>query len=114
MLLTLKNKTVMGIERMIKQANDQEFAVIKEIEMIPSEVFQLLTEIDSEEMKDFRKEIRSYFKVSGTDDAGNDANIFDFFALKRDFVDKWVNRVYVVTYRDVPLQLFKERRGHLK
>jgi hypothetical protein len=64
-------------------------------------------------MEEHRKEVRGRFKVSGETTDGKPANLFEFFALKRDFVENWVKGVYGVAYKGVPVRLFKSKRSHL-
>jgi hypothetical protein len=114
-VLTLKNKSLEALDRLLNQANKREFAIVNEFELTPSDLFCIITELDSPEMKaaemtEKRKEYRSRFKVESKD---NSANIFDFFSLKRDFVDKWFKREYTVTYQGVPLHLLRENRSRL-
>ena len=100
----------MGLDRLIRDASRLEFGVINEIEITTSDLFQMITEIDAPEFAEFRKDYRSQFKVESDD---NSANLFDFFALKKDFVDNWFNRVYNVNYKGVSLRLLKENRTTL-
>lgn len=101
----------MVIDRLIDSAGRHEFGIINEIEITTSDLFQLITEIDAPEFAELRKDFRGKFKVESED---NTANLFDFFALKADFVDNWFKREYIVTYKGVPLRLLKENRAHLK
>lgn len=96
------------MERTIREAEKQEFALINCFEITPRDLFCLISEIHSEEMAEHRREIRSRFKVEG-----KSANIFDFFALKREFVAKWYAGEYGVTYRGIPIRLYESKREHL-
>ena len=109
--LTFKNRTLMVIDRLINEAGHHEFGIVKEIELTTSDLFQMITEIDAPEFAELRKDFRGKFKVESED---NTANLFDFFALKTHFVDKWFEREYDVTYKGVPLRLLKENRAHLQ
>ena len=68
---------------------------MNEFELTPSDLFCVMSELDSPEMKDKKADYRKRFKVESED---NSANLFDFFSLKREFVDKWVKKEYIVTY----------------
>ena len=97
----------------MKQIEKREFAIINEFELTPADLFCLITELDSSEMKapemaNMRKEYRNRFKVQSKDGT---ANIFDFFSLKRDFVAKWFRREYEVTYQGVPLRLVETNKA---
>lgn len=110
MLLTIKNKTLIGIDRSIEAANKQPGAIINEVEIDTAELFNLIREIEITEDDEQRKDIRSRFRVKSTD---NTASIFDFFNLSFNFVEKWVKREYIVTYRGERLQLVRHHRKHL-
>ncbi len=69
-----------------------------------------MSELDSPEMRSMRSNYRKHFRVESGD---NTANIFDFFSLKREFVDKWVKQEYTVKYEGVPLKLVEEDRTHM-
>lgn len=95
----------MGLDRMIEQAHKQKYAVIKEIEMSPSEVRELVIEVERHEDKEERLEIKKLFKVVGED---ANASVLNLFALDKDFVEKWFKGVYTVTYKDVVLRVKPE------
>lgn len=103
----------MVLDRLIEEAHKQQYAIIDEIEMTPAELYQLIREIELKEGHEVRHEIKKKFKVSGEDDKGNSANVFEFFALKDVFVDNWKKRVYTVTYREVVLRLVDNVRKPL-
>ena len=111
LVLTFKNRTLMGLDRLIRDANRHQYGIIREIEITNKDLFCLITELEAPEMIDYRADVRSRFKVESSD---NTANLFDFFALKFDFVDRWVKREYIVTYKGVRLTLFKENRATLQ
>ena len=108
--LTLKNKSLEAFDRLLNQASKRQFVEINEFELTPKDLFILMTEFDSPEMKDNRAKYRGRFKVISDD---NSANLFDFFSLKRDFVDNWFKHKYSVTYQGVPIRLVKENRARL-
>ena len=83
---------------------------MNEFELTPSDLFCVMSELDSPEMKDKKADYRKRFKVESED---NSANLFDFFSLKREFVDKWVKKEYIVTYEGVPLKLVEDDRTHM-
>jgi len=101
----------MVMDRLINEAGRHGFGIINEIELTTADLFMLITEIDSPEFTELRKDFRGKFKVESED---NTANLFDFFALKAEFVDNWFKREYIVTYRGVPLRLLEENRARLK
>ena len=112
--LTLKNKSLEAFDRLLDQAAKRPFAIINEFEITPLDLFLIVTELDSPEMEDRRAEFRSRFNVEtvdNTDDA--EATIFDFFSLKREFVDKWVKSEYSVIYQGVPIRLVEDDRTRL-
>jgi len=83
---------------------------VNEFELTPKDLFCVMSELDSPEMRDKRSDYRKRFRVESED---NSANIFDFFSLKREFVDKWVKREYSVKYEGVPLKLVEDDRTHM-
>lgn len=110
--LTFKNKSLMNFDKLLEQASKYEYGVLNEFELTPRDLFCVMTELDSSEMKeesDKRKDYRSRFKVQGDDSA----NLFDFFSLKRDFIDKWFKCEYTVTFDGIPLRLVQENRKNL-
>lgn len=103
----------MGLDAVLAHAEKQEFAIVNEIELTTADLFCLITELDSQELKEIPKtwkEYRNRFKVESEDDS---ANIFDFFALKHEFVERWFKREYTVTYEGVPLRLVEHNRKNL-
>jgi len=109
-VLTLKNKSLEALDRLLEQVEKRPMAIINEFELNPRDLFLIVSELDSPELAEDRSEYRSRFEVSSED---NSANLFDFFRLKKDFVDKWFKRQYYVTYQGVPLRLVEENRTHL-
>lgn len=95
---------------MIAMARKEPGAKIGELEIDTLELFCLIREIETTEDPDERKEIKKRFKVGSKD---NSATIFDFFNLAHNFVVKWVEREYIVTYKEVPILLLERHRDHL-
>jgi len=100
----------MALDKLVRDANRYENGVIKQIEMTTADLFCLITEFDEPDFEDKRKDYRGNFKVESKD---NSANIFDFFSIKHEFVDKWFKKEYGVTYKGVPLVLYRENRTTL-
>lgn len=100
----------MGLDKLLSQAEEHEFAMISEFELTTADLFCIMSELHSPEMKEHRADIRKRFHVKSDD---NSANVFDFFALKREFVENWFKQEYTVTYQDVPLRLLKENRTNI-
>ena len=102
----------MAFDNLLKEARAQEFGIINEIEITLQDLYVIMSELDSEEMKtpemrEKRKEYRGRFEVESDD---NSANLFDFWSLKEKFVDNWFKMKYIVSYQGVPLRLLKENR----
>ena len=100
----------MTFDSLLERAKKYPYGILNEFEITPSDLFQIVTELDAPEMREHRAEFKNRFKVYSDD---NSANIFDFFAVKRNFVDKWFKREYVVEYEGVPLRLVEEDRTSL-
>jgi len=101
MLLTLKNKMLMGLDRMIEEAHKQKYAVIKEILLDLGEVRDIVREVNAHEDRNERMEIKKLFKVEGDEYA----TVIALFQLNKKFIDKWYKQEYNIYYKEVKLTL---------